>query len=62
MAQAAKAKEDAKKPLVESKSVKNIVNKYIGEHVSDSAKQVSKTAAEKAEEEIMNFNGRKHLV
>mgnify|MGYP000073406871 CR=1 FL=1 len=38
MAQAAKAKEDAKKPLVESKAVKSIVNKYIGEHAANSAK------------------------
>jgi hypothetical protein len=48
--------------LVESKAVKNIVTKYLGEHAVTAAKESTKTAAEKAEEEVLNFNGRKHIV
>ena len=62
LVQASKAKEDAKKPLIESKSVKNIVTKYLGEHATQNVKETTKSAAERAEEEVMNFNGRKHIV
>lgn len=62
LVQASKTKEDSKKPLIESKSVKNIVTKYLGEHAVNSAKESTKSAAEKAQEEIMNYNGRKNIV
>ena len=62
LVQATKAKEEAKKPLIESKSVKNIVTKYLGEHAVNNVKEHTKTAAEKAEEEVLNYNGRKNIV
>ena len=62
LVQATKAKEEAKKPLIESKCVKNIVTKYLGEHAVNNVKEHTKTAAEKAEEEILNYNGRKNIV
>ena len=62
LAQATKAKEDSKHPLVESKSVKNIVNKYIGEHSANKVQEATKSAAQKAAEQITDFNGRKNIV
>ena len=42
--------------------MKNIVTKYLGEHATQNVKETTKSAAERAEEEVMNFNGRKHIV
>jgi hypothetical protein len=42
--------------------VKNIVTKYLGEHATNNVKESTKSAAERAEEESMNYNGRKHIV